>query len=267
MARRAPAAALGRVKSVFGIGVGTYVEVRNPAKQVCLSKIGNNMKTELLTAMALSIVAGCNASDDALFKAIATKDTKRVEQILAKGGVTLDPPQQPFQVNKPLAYAAAYGNLDIVKLILARGADINGQVAYDDMPLIKAAEHGNKDIVKYLVEQGADVNRPNAFGISPFIGLCANEPVELVELALKHGGKVNDSYVNRTEPNQVEKNWTALQAAVWKGRADVVKLLLAHGGDWSIKDPYGKTCLELARDEGHKEIVQILLDEQKKKKL
>jgi len=38
-------------------------------------------------------------------------------------------------MNKPLAYAAAYGNLDIVKLILERGADINGQVAYGDVPL------------------------------------------------------------------------------------------------------------------------------------
>jgi len=217
------------------------------------------MKNFLLSALTVGVLGGCSASDDdALFEAIRAKDTARVENILAKGNVTLDPPQQAYQVNKPLAYAAAYGNLAIVKSILARGADINGRVAYGDVPLIKAAEHHNRDIIVFLVEQGADVNSPNAFGISPFIGFCSAESVELVELGLKYGGKVNESYVNHTEPHRGEKNSTALQAAVADGRADVVKILLAHGGDPSIKDASGNTCLDLARKAGHQEIVQML---------
>lgn len=157
-----------------------------------------------------------------------------------------------------LAYAAAYGNLDIVKLILSRGADINGRVAYGDVPLIKAAEHGRRDIVGYLLEQGADVNRANAFGVSPFIGFCAGEDLELVERALKCGGKINESYVQHTGQNQGEKNYTALQAAVAYGRTDVVKLLLANGGDPGIRDPSGRTCVELAREKKHTEIVELL---------
>ena len=119
------------------------------------------MKNALLTTVMVAMLAGCNAlDDDALFEAIWPKNTKEVERILAKGNVTLDPPQQPNQVNKPLAYAAAYGNLEIVKMILARGADINGHLAYGDVPLIKAAEHGNKAIIEYLLEQGEPWGRP-----------------------------------------------------------------------------------------------------------
>jgi ankyrin repeat protein len=216
-------------------------------------------KNVLLAGLMGVLLAGCDRSDDdALFQAIRAKDTKQVEHILAKGHVTLDPPPQPNQVNKPLAYAAGYGNLDIAKSILARGADINGQVAYGDVPLIKAAEHGNKDIVVYLLEQGADVNKPNAFGISPFIGFCAAGSVELVQLALQHGGKVNESYVQQTQPQQGQKNYSALQAAVAYGRADVVKLLLAHGGDPKIKHARGNTCLELAHEKGHEDLIKML---------
>jgi len=217
------------------------------------------MKKMLLIALMVSLLTGCNVSnDEVLFEAIRSKNVKSVQDILAKGNIILDPPQQPNQVNKPLAYAAAYGNLDIVKLILERGADINGQVAYGDVPLIKAAEHGNKDIIEYLLAQGADVNRPNAFGISPFIGFCAAENMELVQLALKYGGKINESYTQHTEPNQGKKNYTALQAAVAYGKTDVVKLLLANGGNPKITDASGKNCLDLAREKGHGDIVEML---------
>jgi ankyrin repeat protein len=219
------------------------------------------MKNLLFAAWMGVLLAGCGRSNDddkALFEAIRAQDTKRVERILAKRKIALDPPPQPNLVNKPLAYAAGYGNLEIVKLILARGADINGQVAYGDVPLIKAAEHGNKDIIVYLLEQGADVNKPNAFGISPFIGFCATGPVELVQLALEHGGKVNDSYLQQTQPNQGKKNYSALQAAVAYGKTDVVKLLLAHGGDPDLKDARGNTCLDLAREKGHQDLIAIL---------
>jgi len=207
----------------------------------------------------LVMLAGCSAPDDKLlFEAIRAKNTQLVARILTKKNVTLDPPQQPNQVNKPLAYAAAYGNLEIVKLILEMGANMNGQVAYGEVPLIKAAEHNNRDIIVFLIERGADVNLPNAFGVTPFIGLCASGDVDLVQLALKHGGKVNASYVNQTESTPGIRNYTALQAAVDAGRASVVNVLIEHGGDPNVKDYLGKTSHDIAKSKGDVEIQRIL---------
>jgi ankyrin repeat protein len=215
--------------------------------------------------MVVTSLGGCNSShDESLFQAIRAKDTRSVERILRNNDITLDPPRRAHEINKPLAFAAAYGNLDIVKIILMRGADIDGTVAYGDVPLIKAAEHGNKDIIMYLIEQGADVNKPNDFGISPFIGFCAAQPVEVVEAGLKHGGKINVSFVSQIAPNKGEQNYTALQAAAASGRVDVVRTLLAHGGDPSIRDANGKTSVDLAREKGHNDIVQLLIDAMKK---
>jgi ankyrin repeat protein len=217
------------------------------------------MKMMPLTMVMLLALAGCAESDDGdIFDAIRAKDVAEVKRILAAGRVPLDPPQRPNEVNKPLAYAAAYGNLEIVKLILAKGADIDGAVAYGDVPLIKAAEHGNKHIIEYLLEQGADVNKPNAFGVSPFIGFCAAGDMELVQLAVKHGGKINECYTQQTQPNQGRKNYTALQASAAYGKTDVAKFLLANGGDPMLTDSEGRTCLDLAREKGHQEIVALL---------
>ena len=50
--------------------------------------------------------------------------------------------------------AAIEGNYDIVKTLVAMGADVNCQVC----PLMTAAIEGNYDIVETLVAIGADVN-------------------------------------------------------------------------------------------------------------
>src|SRR3954453_7066647 len=97
---------------------------------------------------------GCQSNIDQLLDAIRRKEINAVRRIVATG-VDLNPKSGPYEVNKPLAYAAAYGNLEIVKLLIKARANLNGQVAYGDVALIKAIEHGNTDILVYLIEQGA----------------------------------------------------------------------------------------------------------------
>ena len=66
----------------------------------------------------------------------------------------------------PLVYAAYLGNIDIVKYLVRRGANVNVNPDHMWTPLMYAAKHGDYDMVKYLVDNGANVNarrsRPNA---------------------------------------------------------------------------------------------------------
>jgi ankyrin repeat protein len=213
---------------------------------------------KILLVTSLSIPVSCGGSDRMLFDAIRAKDASKVESILQSGRVELEPPQGPNEINKPLAFAAGHGNLEIVKLLLKHGADINGAVAYGDVPLIKAAEVGNNDIVAHLISAGADVNKPNNFGMTPFIGLCAAGELELVELALKHGGDPNANFVNVTSEGYGKKNVTALQAAVARNHRKVVELLMQNGGDPHVKGFNEEDAFETAKKAGHKDLLRWL---------
>ena len=62
-----------------------------------------------------------------------------------------------------LQYAARYGKLEIVKLLIEHGADIH---ADDDYALGKAAEFGHLEIVKFLFECGANIHADDDEAVS-----------------------------------------------------------------------------------------------------
>jgi len=52
------------------------------------------------------------------------------------------------------------GNGDIVKYIIALGADINIENKNNEIALFETCSSGNKAVVKYLIEEhGADLNK------------------------------------------------------------------------------------------------------------
>jgi ankyrin repeat protein len=71
-----------------------------------------------------------------------------------------------------------------------------------------------------------------------------------VELLLGKGASVN----LRDTPEQ----FTALMFAAAEGHVKVVRLLLEHGADPSLKDADGDTAESFATQKGHPDVVEIL---------
>lgn len=88
-----------------------------------------------------------------LTKAIESNDVETVINLLRQG-VELN----PLYDLSPLAEATRRGNLDLMKLLIKAGADVNFQMEEGYTALMDAALAGNLDAVKILVEAGADVN-------------------------------------------------------------------------------------------------------------
>ena len=61
--------------------------------------------------------------------------------------------------DSPMHFAAHYGNLDVIKLLVIRGSNVNARdVFLRYSPLHWASEYGHSKVVKYLLKHGAIVD-------------------------------------------------------------------------------------------------------------
>jgi len=149
--------------------------------------------------------------------------------------------------------AAHAGRTDLINTLIEIGADINKPGDLGWTPLMFAAAEGHAETVSALVKAGADVNATNALGRTA-LGFASSYGF----LAI-----VKDLLAHRADPNIVPNDntgWTALIAAAHKGHVDVIRALLDHGADVSIKDKEGKTALVWAEAQGHADAAQVLRD-------
>merc|ERR1712013_726849 len=56
----------------------------------------------------------------------------------------------------PLNYAADYGQVEVLKFLVSKNADVNKGDKYGITPLLNAIGEGHEDAVRYLLSVGAD---------------------------------------------------------------------------------------------------------------
>jgi ankyrin repeat protein len=109
------------------------------------------------------------------------------------------------------------GHMEIVNLLLEKGADVNLKDNFGTTPLKSAALNGHMRIVKLLLEKGADVNLTDKYDKTPLHWAVFNGHMEIVNLLLEKGADVDlkDNFGN-----------TSFYCALIKGYIEIVKLLL-----------------------------------------
>jgi ankyrin repeat protein len=103
-----------------------------------------------------------------LWDASIAGDTAAISQALA-AGAKVDSLDTRTNRNgrMPLNWAAFNNRVDAVRLLLAKGAPINGINRTGFTPLHHAAEAGALEALKVLLEAGADASIPNLQGNLP----------------------------------------------------------------------------------------------------
>jgi hypothetical protein len=156
-----------------------------------------------------------------------------------------------------LLQASQDGNVEAVKVLLAKGADVNAKADNGDTPLIMAAyncyDNNHVEVVKLLLNKGANVNLKGWGVTTPLMAaITPNNNTEVVKVLLEKGADVHV---------KTETGYTPLMMAAkpaLKENVDVVKLLLDKGADINAKLPDGETALSMAKKAGYSDTAQLL---------
>lgn len=93
-----------------------------------------------------------------------------------------------FNDRTPLFVAAEIYNIELVRLLLQHGADVNGRSGHDCTALHVAARVGADEIIELLISAGADVNAVDADNWTPLHEAASMDmPESTFILLLNHG--------------------------------------------------------------------------------
>ena len=144
------------------------------------------------------------------------------------------------------------GDATRVAELLSRDPKLAQSYSHDGWtPLHLAAFFGQEQIARALLDRGADIHARsrNAMENTALHAAAAGRKSAVIEVLLAHGADVNA---------RQHGGWTALHAASQNGDVSLVRLLLAHGAEREARAANNQTALDLALTGGHQAIVDIL---------
>ena len=220
-------------------------------------------------ATARSLIAGFLAAGGATvalgapYQDIERDDAAAVRRALDSGEIAPD-----AKVGEPpvpmLAAAARAGSVQVVRLLVARKADLNARTPVGETAVMLASfvpdtpgEPGvppgraQMEIVRVLVEAGASLENPGNLTAVSYAAYAGH--VEILRYLLDRGaspdaGATAEGY----------RYPTPLSMAIMKGSPDAVRLLLERGANPRIKGPGGEDALGIARKHERTEMIPLL---------
>lgn len=148
--------------------------------------------------------------------------------------------------------AAAYGHVNILRKLMAKGADFNAMDKVGDTPLHDAITNGRTPAAEVLIGwPKLDIRRKNQKGFPPMqFAAFKGEAAITGLLVRKDRGLVDE---------QKEDGFTALHVAAFNNHTDVMKVLLEQGkASVDIRIQKKQTALHMAAQQAYMDAVQLL---------
>lgn len=278
---------------------GAAVDATNADGQTALmvvARSGNVESARLLIAHGANVNAKERwRGQTALMWAAAEGLPAMVKELIAHGAdvdarsqvnnwerdVTAEPRRKymPLGGWTPLLFAARQGSLDVAKVLVEAGADVNLQDPDLVSPMVTAIVNGHYDIAAYLAGKGADIDLADRWGraalwaavdmhTTPHSGrpdVVESPSVSsdaLLQLLLAKGADVNAQLVlfppyrslaDRGSDNVLTIGATPLVRAAKAGDISAMRLLIARHADVNLATADGLTPLMAAAGVGSRD--------------
>jgi ankyrin repeat protein len=151
----------------------------------------------------------------------------------------------------PLMYASQNGDTAIMAYLITHGADVNARPFNQVTPLIGATRRGHYDAVRLLLESGAEVDARDELDLTSLMHASAYDYPEIVELLIDAGASMEAGDWFGTRPLMMAAYYNCLEAA---------DVLLRRGADPNGTDNAGFTPLMIAAQHGDYDLAWMLLD-------
>jgi ankyrin repeat protein len=166
----------------------------------------------------------------------------------------------------PLTLAAREGDLEMTRILVNAGADVNTAAGDGKTALAVSIFNGNYEVASFLVDNKADVNKADAQRFTPlfwavdrrnmetapnFPWMVTADPMPLIRKLLDAGANPN-ALVNNTPRARMREGSprivfaTALMRAAFAADLELVKLLLERGADPKVVSRDNETMLAAA---------------------
>lgn len=183
-----------------------------------------------------------------IHQAVMGGDLEAVKLLLAKNLALLEATDDEAGTT-PLAFAAGFGHIELVRFLLEKGANVNARDSRGVSPLFIAVWLKQTECVRALLEKGAVASAPGPGGMRP-LHVAATGDVEILKMLLARGA---DTSVRNDLGN------TPLLLAVREGPEETVRTLVEAGADVNAANPStGDGPLEVALQEGRPTIADYL---------
>src|SRR5574343_631256 len=172
-------------------------------------------------------------------------DLRQAEKWLDAG---MPPDYMGSRNGSGLMIGAWEGKIDLLRLFVSRGGDINKLNANGESAIALAAWRGHLEAVKWLLERGARINAParqwSALHYAVFAGHTA-----VADYLIEQGADINARSNNGS---------SVLMMAVYEGHPDLARKLIEKGADRTPKNDWGDGALEWAMRQNRLEIARMV---------
>ena len=171
-----------------------------------------------------------------------------VERLILDDGADVNVKNDGGQT--PLHFAIWKNAVKSAEVLLNNGADANMRSGDGATPLQIAALYGSHDIAALLIRRGADINAVDGDDWASLHSAARYNTYKVAALLISEGADI--------EAQGGDDGLTPLHRAAFYGSVETAGLLIARGADPNAKTYADETPLDIAKQEGKRDIIAML---------